>query len=109
MIELLVGIVVAALIFSAFLWQLYCAATSTGFARWNAVGLSLATLALMASIPAKSDVLLLLGAGACLLLSPYAIWTTPRWSKLLPMVQLAMGLFVIYLLFFNSNLPAGIT
>ena len=106
---ILTSIAVSALIFCALLWQIYRAVTTKGLIRWNAIGLCVGTLAFMAAIPLKSDVLFLVGTCLNLLCAPLAILKDPRWSKLLPMVQLAMALTIIYLLFSSSNLPAGIT
>ncbi|SDW96345.1 hypothetical protein [Litoreibacter albidus] len=106
-LAILSGIAIAALIFCALLWQVYRAVTTTGLLRWNAVGLCLGTLAFMAAVSLRSDALFLLGTALNLLLAPIAIWADPRWSKLLPAVQLAMALTVIYLLFVSSNLPTA--
>lgn len=106
-LPILLGIIIAALIFCAFLWQIYRAVTTTGLIRWNAVGLCLGTLAFMAAISLRSDPLFMVGTLINLLLAPIAIWADPRWSKLLPMVQLGMGLLVIYLIFSSSNLPTA--
>ena len=95
MIEILASVVIAALIFASLVWQLYRMATTAGVIRWNAAGLCLATIAIMTSISLNSTPLMMLGAAACVLLSPIAIWADPRWSKLLPLVQLAMGLALI--------------
>ncbi|MEP3347607.1 MAG: hypothetical protein ABJN34_04490 [Litoreibacter sp.] len=106
---ILLSIAVSALIFCALLWQIYRAVTTTGMIRWNAVGLCIGTLAFMAAVPLKNDFLFLIGTGLNLLCSPLATIKDPRWSKLLPLVQLAMALIIIYLLFFSSNLPVAVT
>ncbi|SFR47365.1 hypothetical protein [Litoreibacter janthinus] len=97
---LLFAIVIAALIFAAFIWQVYRAVTTSGLIRANAAGLSIATLMIMASVSLGSFPLLIIGAALCVVLAPIAIWADPRWSKLLPLVHLGLGLYIII------NLPA---
>jgi hypothetical protein len=103
MITILAGIVIAALIFSAFIWQIYRAVTTTGIVRWNAVGLVLATLAVMGTRDLDSIPLIITSAVGCILFAPIAIWADPRWSKLLPMVLLALGFSILYFVYVLST------
>jgi len=107
-LPLLIGVVLAAMIFCAFLWQVYRAVTLQGLLRWNAAGLALGTLALMGFLSTEIPILLIFGTAASLILAPVAIWADPRWSKLLPAVQLAMALYILYQLFLNPNLPTAV-
>jgi hypothetical protein len=95
-IELLFAIVIAAGVFVALVWQIYRAVTTAGLMRWTAIGLSVATLMIMAGtlIPLMA----LLGAAGCIVFAPIAIWHDTRWSKLLPLVQLVLGIFIIIIL-----------
>lgn len=95
-LPILLGIIIAALIFCAFLWQVYRAVTTTGLIRWNAVGLVLATLAVMASTNLDSITLVVTSGAGCILFAPIAIWADPRWSKVLPLVQLTLGFATLY-------------
>lgn len=94
-VQLLGGIIIAALVFSALLWSLYRTVTTQGRMRLNAGLLAFSTLMGMATISLDAPSLAVFAGGACLSFGLVGIWTEARWSKLLPFAQTLFGLALI--------------
>lgn len=98
---ILVGIMIAAMVFSALMWSVYRSFTAKGRMRMTAILLALSTLAGMATISLNAPNLAVFAGGACLGFGAVGIWTESRWSKLLPFSQTLFGLALI------ARLPWG--
>lgn len=102
MFVILIGIVVAALLFSALLWSIYRAVVTTGFLRINATVLSIATLMGMAGMSYGTPFLVMVAAPACLLFGLAQMMTDPGWRKLFPLIQFGLGFFLFNVLLFSG-------
>jgi len=96
MTPLLIGIELAACLFAALLWSLYRAVTQTGMHRTVQAFLAISTLIVVAAVTWDYHAMLVSGGITCTVLAVIALWFEPRWSKLLPLVQLVLGLGAIY-------------
>lgn len=96
MIPLLIGIVLAACLFAALLWSVYRAVTQTGLHRLVQGFLAISTLIVVAAVTWDFHAMLVSGGITCAVMAAIAIWYEPRWSKLLPLVQLLLGLGATY-------------
>lgn len=92
---LLAGIVIAALLFSALLWSVYRAVTTTGRLRLHAGALAFFTVLGMVSISLNAPGMAILTGAGCAGMGAMGIWSETRWSKLMPLVQLLFGLALI--------------
>ena len=91
MFPLLIGIIIAAAVFAAFLWSLYRSVTATGKLRVTYVMLALSTLVVIAAITWNFPTLTVTAGLTCLVTGALATMTEPRWNKLLPLVQVILG------------------
>jgi len=91
MITLMAGAILAAALFAALLWSIYRAVVTQGMLRINASVLSLGTVLGMAGITWSIPTLVMIAAPACFLFGLAQMMTDPGWSKLLPLVQMALG------------------
>ncbi len=102
MITMLGGVVLGVLIFSALLWSIYRAVVTKGYLRINAIVLSLATLLGMAGISYQNPTFIMIAAPACLLFGLAQMMTDPKWNKLLPLVQFALGFVLFNILLYSG-------
>ena len=87
----LTGIVLAAAVFAALLWSLYRIAVTTRWQRINYVVLALSTLMVVTAITWNFATLTLTAGLTCLVTALVAVRLEPRWTKLLPLVQVIVG------------------
>lgn len=109
MTPLLIGIVLAACLFAALLWSVYRAVTQTGMPRVVQAFLALSTLIVVAAVTWDFHAMMVSGGITCSVTAALAIWYETRWSKLLPLIQLLMGLaatYAGYALLAGPSLPA---
>ncbi len=95
---LLFGIILAALIFAALLWSIYRAALTSGTLRWNATALALSTIGLMLSATYSWPMLAWPCAILCMATGGYELLKAPLGSKIFPLIQIALGIFAVFVL-----------
>ena len=96
MIELLGGVVLAVMVFSALMWTLYGAVTLRGKSRLARILLILATLGGMASLSFNAPIGGILAGVGLVVFGAIAVWQDERWSKLLPAALMAFGAALIF-------------
>ncbi|MFY0691139.1 MAG: hypothetical protein JXR14_04360 [Paracoccaceae bacterium] len=96
MIELLGGVVLAVMVFSALMWTLYGAVTLKGRNRLARIALILATLGGMASLSYGAPLGGLISGIGLVGFGAIAVWQDARWSKLLPAALIAFGIALIF-------------
>lgn len=102
MIPALIGIILATALFAALMWSIYRAVVTQGYLRINAICVSLATLLGMAGITWTIPAFIMIAAPACFLFGLAQMMTDPGWSKLLPLVQVILGLIFVNVLLFTG-------
>jgi cytochrome bd-type quinol oxidase subunit 1 len=109
MIPALIGIVLAACLFAALLWSIYRAVTLTGTPRVVHAFLAISTIIVVCAVTWDFHAMMLSGGITCAVTAFIALWQERRWSKLLPLVQLLLGLgatYAGYALLAGPSLPA---
>ncbi len=96
LIPLLIGIVLAALVFAALLWSIYRAVITTRRARLGYAVLAISTLLVALAVTFNLAGLLLTAGFTCVGAALFGIMSDKGWSKLLPLVQLLLGLFAVW-------------
>ncbi|NNK77181.1 MAG: hypothetical protein HKP40_00575 [Litoreibacter sp.] len=96
MIELLGGVVLAVMVFSALMWTLYSAVVLKGRSRLVRVFLILATVGGMASLSFASPATGAAAGAGLIIFGAIALWQDAGWSKLLPAAQIAFGAALIF-------------
>ncbi len=95
MFPLLIGIVLAALVFAAMLWSVYRAVTTQGRLRLTYVILVLSTILIMAAITWNLAAVSLCAGLTGTVSGAIAVVADKRWNKLLPLIQVVLGLLSI--------------
>lgn len=95
MVELLIGVVLAAFLFAALMWSIYRAVTSSGRARLNATLLSLTTILGMGTVTYSWVDLAMASGSGLVVFGLIAVLKDPGWGKLLPLVQAGFGVALI--------------
>lgn len=93
---ILTGIVLAACVFAALLWSLYRITQTTRWLRLVYAVLAVSTILVAAAITWNLATLTLTAGLTCAVTALVALWVEPRWSKLLPFVQLVLGVMSIW-------------
>lgn len=93
---ILTGIVLAACVFAALLWSLYRVTITTRWLRLVYAVLAISTILVAAAITWNLATLTLTAGLTCAVTALVALWVEPRWSKLLPLVQLVLGVMSIW-------------
>ncbi len=109
MIPILIGVALAACLFAALLWSVYQAVTQSGMHRVVQGFLAISTVIVVAAVTWDLHAMLVSGGITCSVLGLIALWYERRWSKLLPFVQLLLGLgatYAGYALLAGPSLPA---
>ncbi len=96
--SLLLGIVLAALVFASLLWSIYRAALTTGLTRWIAATLALSTLGLVVAATYGAPWLAWPCAILCMATGSYEIIKVPLGSKFLPLIQICLGAAALFVL-----------
>lgn len=89
---LLIGIVIAAAVFAALLWSIYRLVTVKGRLRVNYAILALSTLLVVAAVTWNFAALSMTAGLTCAASGLIAMWADKGWNKLLPFVQVLLGL-----------------
>lgn len=95
-VVVLAGIVLAALVFAALLWAIYRSVVTTGRKRIAYVVLTISTV--LVALAATYDLVgLLFSSGfTCLASALLATLYEPRWNKILPLIQVILGVLAIW-------------
>ncbi|MEM9584920.1 MAG: hypothetical protein AAGA08_17540 [Pseudomonadota bacterium] len=88
---LLAGIVIAACVFAALLWSIYRVVMTHGRLRLTYIVLALSTLLVVAAIQYNLAGISLMAGLTCAVTGVIALTHEPRWTKLLPLVQVVLG------------------
>lgn len=94
--ELLAGLVIAACVFAAFLWSIYRAVQTKGKQRAIYTVLMLSTLLVVTAFTYNLAGLLLTSGFTCIGAALFATIYDERWNKLLPFVQMLLGLLAVW-------------
>ncbi len=96
MAALLIGIVIAAAVFAALLWSLYRCFMTTGKLRVSYGVLTISTLLVVAGITWNLAGVTFAASGSLIFTAIVGVWADTRWSKLLPLVQLVLGVLAFF-------------
>lgn len=95
MFAFLTGIVIAAAVFAALLWSIYRAVIVKGAMRAVYVFLAISTLLVVSGVTWNWPTLIFTSSLTLAVTAIIAIGLETRWSKLLPLVQLALAVLCI--------------
>ncbi|WP_299303117.1 hypothetical protein [uncultured Litoreibacter sp.] len=96
MVPLLIGIIIAAAVFAAFLWSLYRAVMTKGRLRVNYAVMAISTLLVVAGITWNLAALTFAASVSLIVSAAIGVWADQKWSKLLPLVQMVLGVLSFF-------------
>ena len=99
MIDILIGIVLAALLFAALLWSIYRTFTAEGNLRLSQMCAAIFTLGGAAAATYNMYSTAMICGVGCLFAGIIAMRFETRWSRLLPLLQAVFGCILLYAAF----------